>query len=166
MEISSIVSTLAIKLGIEKTDLPTYGSSRDFGYPHIEVDENGYHFVVIERGREIERQTTRDLDELLYIIFEFSTSEIARQHELSNRKKNADPRRIFFAKQEELLTKLNPEWGARRQIEHKKILIKHPFDDYASERVLLFKKFSKKGMSNEEAWKLACKTYPVLKKSE
>jgi len=60
------IKDLAQKVNAPKDSLPTFGSTRDFGYPHIEVDKNGYHYVVVKRGKEYERNTTQDLDELFY----------------------------------------------------------------------------------------------------
>ena len=50
--IESNVNTLALKINAPAHLLPTYGYSRDFAHPHIEVDSTGlYHYVVVERGK-------------------------------------------------------------------------------------------------------------------
>jgi hypothetical protein len=115
--------------------LPTFGRSRDGGYPHIEFDQHGYHYVVIERGTEQERRTTRDPDELLYWIFEAITSYMAFQHELRHREAGRDPRRIAFPRQIHLLERLNPLWTQRRRLEIESILDSHPYDDEAIRRL-------------------------------
>jgi len=63
-------------VGARPDDLPTYQSSRDFGYPHIEVDASKYHWVVVERGQEIGRRTFAQFDDLLSTIFESATFSI------------------------------------------------------------------------------------------
>jgi hypothetical protein len=40
------IQRIAAIISVPKGLLPTYGTSRDFGYPHIEADSRGYHYVV------------------------------------------------------------------------------------------------------------------------
>lgn len=109
--------------------LPTYGWSDHSARPNIEVDEQGYHYIVLERGHENEHLITTDLDELLYRVFDGVTFELACRYELKHRKWGKDSRRILFACQEELLSWLNPAWGERRKREHEQILAQYPFED-------------------------------------
>lgn len=128
-EIEAEVNYLASRIGAAGTVLPTYGRTEDFARPHIEVDTRGYHFVVVERGEELRRDTTRDLSELLYFVFETITFSLACKHELHHRVSGQDVRRLLFAKQVELLSSLSPEWAERESREHEQILLKHPFRD-------------------------------------
>ena len=123
------------------------GESRGDGTPNIEIlgdyefvrgiqgtpisrsVEKSFAFVVNERGIEYERRITTDLDELLYWIFEVITSSMASDFELRNRMEEQDSRRLWFAKQEELLGLLNPKWQDRIKIHHAEILKDHPFVD-------------------------------------
>jgi hypothetical protein len=116
-------------IGAEHDDLPTYGSSRDFGYPHIEVDESHYHWVVVERGQELERRTYTELDDLLFTVFASATHSIASRWELAHRASNQDSRRLLFQRQIELLTRLDPAWAARQREHLDAVLRKHPFQD-------------------------------------
>lgn len=116
----------------EPDDLPTYGSSRDFGYPHIEADESGYHWVVVERGQELERRTFHDLDDLLFTVFVSATHSIASRWELANRVPNQDSRRLLFQRQLELLSALDPAWGRRQQEHIEAVLREHPYRDALS----------------------------------
>jgi hypothetical protein len=43
----------------------------------IEVDSVSYHFVTAERGQELERHTTFEIDEHLYDVFQCVTFELA-----------------------------------------------------------------------------------------
>ena len=137
--------------------LPTYGRTEDFARPHIEVDSRGYHLVVIERGQELERFTTHELDDLLYHIFQSVTFSLAMDYELAHRIETQDCRRIGFQKQVELLAQLSQRWADREAAEHKRILQEHPFDDQSAIRARL---------SSQVGWKKACEKYPLpLKKS-
>jgi hypothetical protein len=128
-EIKSRVKKLAEVIDAPAETLPTFGRSEQSGRPHIEVDSRGYHYVIGERGQELERHTASDIDELLYLIFQWITFELAIRYELDHRIHGQDVRRILFERQENLLSRLSPAWGERRKQEHEEILRKHPFND-------------------------------------
>jgi hypothetical protein len=134
-EIEAEVQTLAQHIGASANGLPTYGYSRDGGYPHVEVDSTHYHYVVVERGRELKRKTTTVLDELLYWVLADVTHSMAFSYELKHRIKDQDPRRKAFAKQIELLQLISPAMAARRASELEEILKRYPYDDEAIRRL-------------------------------
>jgi hypothetical protein len=109
--------------------LPTYGYSEDLARPHIEVDSRGYHFIVVERGQEVSRATTQDLDELLYQVFQTVTHTLASDYESRHRIKGQDSRGLLFQRQVEILSRLSARWAEREAEEHRRILAHHPFDD-------------------------------------
>lgn len=127
-QIRSHIDGLAVRIGAPPHTLPTYGHSEDFARPHIESD-HAYHFVVVERGEEYERRTTRDFDELLYWVFAAVTFEMACQFELKNRVPAADFRRLLFRTQLDLLAELDQRWRNRCKAELLEILSAHPFSD-------------------------------------
>ena len=152
-EIKAEVDRRAALIGaVGRYSLPTYGYTEDGGRPHIEADSRGYHFVVVERGQEQSRFTTRDLDELLYRIFQSVTSDLAFAYELAHRVETQDCRRLAFQWQVELLSQLSPNWGQREAVEHQRILREHPFDDQSGIRARL---------SAQVGWKKACVQYPL-----
>jgi hypothetical protein len=93
--------------------LPKINSSNDFAEPFVEIDQYGYNYVARERGKEIFRKLPFDLDELLYEVFENITWQIASNWEVNNRKENEDFRQQLFAKQVELMNKINNRFGER-----------------------------------------------------
>jgi hypothetical protein len=141
--------------------LPTYGASRDFGHPHIEVDQNGYHYIVVERGQEIERWSTQNPNELLFWVFDSATFSMAVAYELIHRMEGQDCRRIIFEKKLELLGALDSDWRARAGKAQKAILERHPFDDFSSIRAQLAKKLRDEGNNPDTAWNMACEKYPI-----
>jgi hypothetical protein len=141
--------------------LPTYGRTEDGARPHIEVDWRGYHFVVVERGQEQERFTTRDLDELFYRIFQNITHELAFAYELAHRVETRDCRRLVFQRQVELLSQLSSSWAQGQAQEHDHILREHPFDDMAGIRAGLTRQLREAGHSPQTAWQMACERYPL-----
>jgi len=64
-EVEKEVAALARRVGASLHDMPTYGVSRDFGYPHIQVKDGLYHYVVVERGEERARRSSADFDDLV-----------------------------------------------------------------------------------------------------
>lgn len=163
-EIQTDVKALAKIIGASESGLPTYGTSADFARPHIEVDQNGYHYVVVERGIELSRTTTRQLDELLYIIFEDVTEALAIHHVTALRvDMHEDSRRAGFRHQIELLSALSPQWAKRRSQEIEQILKRHPYDDLGSVRAILIKELRDQGYSPDEARQIGRDKYPLPK---
>ena len=160
-DIKKKVEELAVKINAPTDLLPTYGYTKDFAYPHIEVDKFGLlHYVIVERGQELERRTTEKLDNLLYWIFTNVTFSMACDYELKNRIEDKDCRRIIFDKQEELLGLLSNNWKQKEKAEHQSILKNHPFDDLASLRATYCGQLRQQGLSETEINKLACEKYP------
>ena len=116
----------ADRLGIRNLIIAT--KPQGDGSPYVEIDDH-YNFVIEERGLELERRRTKDLDELLYWFFDGITFTVSSSFELLHRKPHEDFRRQLFAKQEELLGYASSSWASRKAGEHQAILVKHPFQD-------------------------------------
>jgi hypothetical protein len=160
-EIEKLVRSLAARIDAHDGMLPTFGYSEDGARPHVEIDSRGFHYVVVERGQEQSRSTTRDQDELLRLVFNSITFDLACSFEVRNRVGARDPRRLLFSKQVELLAKLSPSWAAREVEDHIDILRKHPFDDWGGERLALFAELKRGGrISLDDAWQRACHKFP------
>ena len=110
--------------------LPTFGRTEDGARPHLERDDRGWHFVVVERGEELERRITGDRDEVLWLVFESVTFGVAVPYASRHRIPGQDFRRQLFARQEELLGRISGEWAARAARDHAATLAKHPFVDH------------------------------------
>jgi hypothetical protein len=103
----------------------------DDGSPHVELVDGKYHYVVTERGSELQRRIAQDEDQLLYWLMSDVTQGIAIRLEAGRRRRGQDSRRRWFARDVELLGSLNPEWGERKRLEYLQVLITHPFRDKA-----------------------------------
>jgi hypothetical protein len=125
-EIRAEIERRAALIGAPAKDLPTYGRTEDFARPHVEADSRGYHYVVVERGVELKRVTTRELEELLYQVFRSVTSYLAG---IGPRVKGEDVRRQMFRRQIEMLGRLDAKWAERGMEEVREILREHPFVD-------------------------------------
>jgi hypothetical protein len=112
-DIETAVAALARHIGAAGQDLPTYGISHDFGRPHVEVENALYHYVVVERGEELERHSTESYDELLYWIFRDVTHNMAFSYEMMNRVEDQDCRHIAFPKQVELMKQIGSTMSTR-----------------------------------------------------
>lgn len=81
----------------KKIDAPTqllsiHTTSDGFATPYIEIDENGYNYVVSERGTEFRRRKTQDINQLLYWILSDIVFNMAADYELEHRKPDEDSR--------------------------------------------------------------------------
>lgn len=129
-DIKKIVDSLASKIKAAPNLLPTYGYSIDGAHPHIEIDKDQkLHYIIVERGQELERKTTSNIEDLMYWIFDDITFSLASIFELNNRIERQDFRRILFKKQEELLGILNESWKLKEEQDHIQILKSNPFND-------------------------------------
>jgi hypothetical protein len=99
------------------------------GSAHVEVSNDRYHYVVTERGTELERRTTTEAEELLYWRTSDVVFELATAFELKHRVKGQSFRRLLFQKEVELLECINPQWAKREQAEIEAIPEKQPYDD-------------------------------------
>jgi hypothetical protein len=132
-EIGNYVNSLAERIGAPATILPTYGRTDDGARPHVEIRDGELFYVIVERGEELKRVRTVEIDHLLYLIFSDVTFSMAVKFEYKHRNALQDFRRILFAKQEELLGLLNPAWREKEQMAHQTILSEYPFDDEVDE---------------------------------
>ena len=127
-EVKKLIDQLAQKINAPQGLLPTYGYPIDKGITNIEIDNNGQiYYFPNERDRD--RYFLRDIDDLLYYVFNGVTQTMAAKFELSKRITGQDTRRIWFVEQERLLGVINENWKLRKIKEHEQTLRNHPFDD-------------------------------------
>ena len=134
-EIEAQVLMLARGIGAAGYDLPSYGTSRDFAYPHVEVGGGLYHYVMVERGQEQSRRSSPRYDDLLYWIFSDVTHNLAFSYELKHRVRHQDARRIAFARQIELMRRISSTMGDRLEADIAEILARAPYDDSRAQRL-------------------------------
>lgn len=118
-----------INVPLDSYAFPSFGYTRDFGCPHIEVDSNNYHYVSVERGKETERFTTSSKEDLLYRVFREITFSMASAYEAMHRIPNQDFRRVLFSHQLQLLNILSPKWATRCELEINTSLQNYPYRD-------------------------------------
>ena len=124
------IQRMAQKINAPVNLLPTYRVSDDGALPHIVIDESGtYHFIVVERGKEIDHRETNSEDELLYWVFAGITFSMACKYELKHRIPNQDFRKLLFRHQEDLLGNLSESWKQLEMAQHHQVLKQFPFDD-------------------------------------
>lgn len=114
-----------------EVERPFRVSPQHDGSAHIEIAEDRYHYVVTERGTELERRTTSDADELLYWLACNIVGKLASTYESQHRVEGQSYRRLLFERELELLGRIKPEWVVKRRAEIARILRNHPFDDKA-----------------------------------
>ena len=99
------------------------------GSAHVEQDGDTFCYVVTERGQELERRRTTDVEELLFWLASDLTWAMAIDYEISHRIPGQDFRRLLFQKHLELLAELSPKWSQSKGAEYERVLADHPFCD-------------------------------------
>jgi len=126
LQLKQSFKSICDKLGHE---WPLFTASRHDGSPHVEVSGDKLSYVVTERGSEFERRTTTSQDDLLYWLASDMVFSLAGHYELTHRESGRDFRRIMFARELELMGRINPAWRARKDVEIMSILARHPYRD-------------------------------------
>ncbi len=108
------ISRLADLIGASGHDVVGFDPHIDAGCPYIEIGTDGQlHWIVKERGQLLEHRTTNDPDELLYWSFHSTTFSMASYWAARHGDKSQDFRVGLWAKQAQLLHRLNPVWAQR-----------------------------------------------------
>ena len=104
---------------------------RNYDGVYVEIDKPVpiYRWVIIERGHEIESRIFSESHDLLYVVFQFITSEMSVRYVVRSKKPNQDTRRLLFEHQLILLGKINEDFRRKREAEIKEILAKAPYRD-------------------------------------
>ena len=97
------------------------------------IDADGYHLVSYERGQENGRQSTCDVEELLFWFLAQTAFSIGWAYEFANRVEGPDVRRMVHDKQRELFARLEPKWSARLEAKIAATLAAHPYLDTSGE---------------------------------
>lgn len=101
----------------------------DDGSPHVETSNGSYAYVLCERGIERSRRNVKKLDDLLFMIMQGVTSDMALSYELSHRENGEDFRRVYFEKWISLMAAVNPDWGDMQREAVASILRQSPYID-------------------------------------
>jgi len=128
-QMEAAIRRLAAKIDAPDRLLPTFDHVVGDATPFIEQRGDGFHFVVSERGTEYERVVSSDATEILRLVFLGITFDMAVDYEVGHRMPGADPRRLIFARQRELLEQFDSAWARRRQQETEGILRQNPCRD-------------------------------------
>lgn len=103
----------------------------DVGVAHVEFTGGEYHYIVTERGLDLERRSTADRREILYWMIYDLTFWMGVGFEFKNRVEGPDFRRVIFAHQLELMIRADPEFAERLERQIAVTLMQNPFVDHA-----------------------------------
>ena len=102
----------------------------DVGVPHVEFSDGQYHYIVTERGIDLDRCSTADPDEILYWMLYDITFSMGRAHEFKNRIEGPDSRRSMFDHWLTQMKKADQAMADRLEYDIAKILAENPFIDH------------------------------------
>ena len=103
----------------------------DVGVPHVEFENGQYHYIVTERGLDLSRRSTADIDEILYWMLYDLTFWMGSAFEFKNRVEGPDCRRMMFAHWLEQMQKADQAMADRLKLDIERILAENPFVDHA-----------------------------------
>ena len=108
------VARLGALIDAPPNALVSFDSRIDMGAPYIWVEPGGpYHWIVKERGQTLDHRTTKDVDDILFWSFEATTGSMASHWAAQHPDDQQDFRVGMWAKQQELLMRLDPRWVDR-----------------------------------------------------
>lgn len=102
----------------------------DDGSPHVEFSNGEYHYIVTERGIDLDRKSTADIGEILYWMLYDLTFWMGVSFEFKNRVEGPDCRRVIFAHQLDLMKRADSKMAERLERHFAKTLAAHPFNDH------------------------------------
>lgn len=102
---------------------------QDNGSPHVEYTDGKYHYIVTERGLDLESRSTADRSEILYWIIYDVTFWMGVAHEIKRRVAGPDVRRMIFAHWLDLMKKADGIFADRLESDIAEILGRNPFVD-------------------------------------
>ena len=129
-ELEHQIKTEYLKIyGIIKKELdinfyPNLPNADDGEY--VYANDVGYHYVLCERGKEIEHKITDDVFEISFWAIYPSLIRPSFDYELQNRDETLDYGEVAFAKQLEYLELLGENFKKRGEIEISQILENNP----------------------------------------
>lgn len=101
----------------------------DDGSPHVEFADGEYHYIVTERGLDLERKSTADIREILYWMLYDLTFWMGVSFEFKRRVEGPDCRRVIFAHQLELMKRADQTMAEKLEQHIAKTLTANPFID-------------------------------------
>ncbi|HCM1989786.1 TPA: hypothetical protein N3A40_001895 [Salmonella enterica subsp. salamae serovar 30:m,t:-] len=90
--------------------------------PYLEIHGKEYHFIVSERGTEMERTVTLSDDEILYWFADCGVRNMASYYAAVNSSKEKEFRSIYFRKQYSLMLSIKADWATRKRKEFTALL--------------------------------------------
>lgn len=112
-ELRQILETNFAKISSDLHLLPEINNSNYNCEPFIEIGQNAYYYICLERGEDVFRKQTTDLNELIFMVMEDLTFKMAWDWVKLHPKSNSDLRIPAFAKQVELMKTINLDYGNR-----------------------------------------------------
>jgi len=97
--------------------IPTFGYSKNSGLPHIEISDEYYHLIVLEKGERISEKSTKDPDELLFMIMHTITLSMACER-MVNDTNYQSFRMLLFQAQKNIISKINLSYMSQIKLKH------------------------------------------------
>lgn len=112
-EAESTALELGALIGAGRNHMPWFGVAHDDVRPQVLERDGTLVFLERDRGQVEREDTARDLDELLFWVFDVITGRIAAAYARKALADRESPEAIEITRQLALLATLQPAWAAR-----------------------------------------------------
>jgi Immunity protein 63 len=109
------------------SELPPF-APQDAAVPFVKVSDGVLHWIVVERGEELDHRETRDVREWLSWVFRAVTRRLAARWELAHRIAYVESRLPIFCKHLELMARLDEGWAADALAAYRRTLTRSPYE--------------------------------------
>jgi hypothetical protein len=92
-------------------------------------DDKGYHYITYQRGIEVKRVDTNNVDEISYLTLDSDILHMAMEYARINRKDGEDWRRLLFKKELEYWSIIGEPYYSIAEKKVEKIIKESPFVD-------------------------------------
>lgn len=113
------MKALGDRINLSPTDYPDLRKTDAWGGTYLKVKGFKVYYIVMERGKEIDRIGFDRLDDALYKVFDEITFTLAATCDEAKKAPNNEYRKIVFARQLELLEKINPKYADSKRRENR-----------------------------------------------
>lgn len=107
----------------------SYEDVYNFDGMYISAQDQEYSIVYTEKGKERERISVKDKDEVLWYVLDSVSFNIAMEYAAKNREEGKDFRRVYFKKILEIYNLFGESFCSKKEKEIQRILKENPYND-------------------------------------
>jgi hypothetical protein len=161
-----VIDELAARVPGTADWLPGYLSPDGALDEYLTYEGGQFRLVMLDEGTDYTRLETRDVEVLLFFIFQNAVGYMSRHIFYSQpRARGVDFRRRLDELEIEMIGRFKPEWKEQRAVQILERVREDPYDDQIEDRVAYQLELEKSsGLSPQEIYAKACERFPRPKR--